>query len=354
MNKKRIVLRSVVLALVLLAMLMGGVVGSPVFGGNGEQGLERAKEAQERHTDRLMANPDVVGTAVGKSAAGRPAVLILTKVPGVARLPAELDGVPVVVKVTGEIVALPGPLRGKPPKPPKPPGHGGGGDKVDPTSRFDRPVPIGVSTGHPDITAGTIGARVKDEEGDVYALSNNHVYANENNASIGDNVLQPGPYDGGIDPDDAIGTLFDFEPIKFDGSANTIDAAIALSSGDMLTNTTPSDGYGTPKSATAEAVLGQRVQKYGRTTSLTKGKITQINATVKVGYSSGTAVFVDQIIVESKKPVIKGGDSGSLLVTDAGRNPVGLLFAGNANGKLAVANDIDEVLTAFGVTIDGE
>jgi hypothetical protein len=68
---------------------------------------------------------------------------------------------------------------------------------IDPTGRFDRPVPIGVSTGHPDITAGTIGARVKDSDGNIYALTNNHVYADENRASIGDKVLQPGAFDGG-------------------------------------------------------------------------------------------------------------------------------------------------------------
>jgi len=60
-----------------------------------------------------------------------------------------------------------------------------------------RPAPIGVSTGHPRVTAGTIGCRVKDSSGRVYALSNNHVYAWENKASAGDNVLQPGAYDGG-------------------------------------------------------------------------------------------------------------------------------------------------------------
>ncbi len=97
----------------------------------------------------------------------------------------------------------------------------------------ERPVPIGVSTGHPDITAGTIGCRVTRVADDnttllYYALSNNHVYANLNKATIGDNVLQPGSIDGGVDPDDAIGTLAAFEPIKFGPRySNTIDAPMA-------------------------------------------------------------------------------------------------------------------------------
>jgi hypothetical protein len=96
------------------------------------------------------------------------------------------------------------------------------------------------------------------------------------------------------------------------------------------------------------------VQKYGRTTALTKGTVVGINATVDVGYSSGTARFVNQIVVYSSKPFIKPGDSGSLLVTYPAVNPVGLLFAGNASGQYAIANQINDVLGNFGVTIDGQ
>ena len=117
---------------------------------------------------------------------------------------------------------------------------------------------------------------------------------------------------------------------------------------------TPPDGYGMPRSVPVSAVIGESVQKYGRTTGLTKGTITGIKFTVNIGYSSGTARFLDQIIVQGNKPVIKAGDSGSLLVTDPDRDPVGLLFAGNRSGKLAVANRIDLVLEAFMVDIDGE
>ena len=215
-----------------------------------------------------------------------------------------------------------------------------------------RPAPIGVSTGHPNITAGTIGCRVTDGT-NVYALSNNHVYADENRASIGDNVLQPGPYDGGEDPRDAIGTLADFEPINFQRRAsNTIDAAIALTSTLMVGNATPSGGYGTPSSTTVSASIDLGVQKYGRTTGHTSGVITAMNATVRVGYDSGTARFINQIIIESGG-FSAGGDSGSLIVTnDEDCNPVGLLFAGNST--VTIANPIDDVLSAFGVSVDGK
>ena len=317
--------------------------------------LEAVMAVQERHTARLMALEGVVGTATGLGADAAPVVVVLARRPGVKGIPGSLDGVPVAVRVTGEVYALKG-------KPPGTPGGGGGGGKdkesVDPTARFDRPVPMGVSTGHPLITAGTIGARVTDGT-NVYALSNNHVYAAGNAASVGDNVLQPGAVDGGVSPDDAIGTLFDYEAITFGGPPNTIDAAIALSSTEDLGNATPSDGYGVPKVAIVEPEFGLKVKKYGRTTSLTKGSVALVNASVLVDYGeAGTALFEGQIAIQPST-FSQGGDSGSLVVVDGkgrdkakDRKPVGLLFAGSS--LYTFANPIAPVLDRFGVTVDGE
>ncbi|MGD2174538.1 MAG: CARDB domain-containing protein, partial [Candidatus Brocadiaceae bacterium] len=290
--------------------------------------LDRIAEAHERHTAALMGVRGVVGTAVAEKG-----VMVMVENEGAAdRVPEKVDDVPVVVNVTGEILAL-----------------------VDATARFTRPVPTGVSTGNEgQCSAGTIACRVTDGS-DVYALSNNHVYALENDAPIGSEVLQPGLYDTSCtyDAGNVIGTLHDFEPIKFRGNArNKIDAAIALTSKANLGTSTPSDGYGRPSATIAAASLGQAVQKYGRTTNLTTGQVTGISANVRVTYDSGTAFFSDQIIVESSDVVIQPGDSGSLLVTDPGANPVGLMFAGNSDGTLAVANRIDLVLDAFNVTVD--
>lgn len=311
--------------------------------------VQAVMAVQNRHTPNLMAIEEVIGTATGLTEDGRPAILVFTRgmVAG-GVIPEGLEGVPVVVRITGKFSAMPGQPAGKSP---------GSSGTINPKSRFDRPVPIGVSTGNQgECSAGTIGARVKDAYGNVYALSNNHVYALENNAPVGSDILQPGRYDTNCiyDSKNSIGSLFAYEPIIFDGSNNVIDAAIAVSSTGLLGNSTPSNGYGTPSSSIKEASVNLTVQKYGRTTSLTKGVINAINGTVKITYSSGTAIFVDQIIVYSLKPFIKAGDSGSLLVTnDSYRNPVGLLFAGSLDGKWAIANPIDKILTRFGVSING-
>nr|NIR23519.1 hypothetical protein [Gammaproteobacteria bacterium]NIS06517.1 hypothetical protein [Gammaproteobacteria bacterium]NIV47387.1 hypothetical protein [Gammaproteobacteria bacterium]NIW02303.1 hypothetical protein [Gammaproteobacteria bacterium]NIW55328.1 hypothetical protein [Gammaproteobacteria bacterium] len=210
--------------------------------------IEHAIGIQNIHTPDLMAMEGVVGTGVGIEGDGAPVIKVFTESRSVAGVPRFLDGVPVVIQAIGKVYALhhqPGHAGG--------PGGNPGGDESAPSGcattieRCDRPVPIGVSTGHPDITAGTIGARVTDGS-NVWALSNNHVYADENLATAGDPVLQPGAYDDGVAPIDTIGTLSDFEPIVFSTFANNVmDAAIASVSTGDLSNATLSDGYGTPR-----------------------------------------------------------------------------------------------------------
>ncbi|MHC4337643.1 MAG: Nal1-like putative serine protease, partial [Planctomycetota bacterium] len=324
--------------------------------GGKDAAFERVKEVQAKHTTRLMKIKGVVGTAIGLDQNDRPEVKVLLEKPGVAGIPKKLDDVTVQAVVTGKFYALaPGGKPGKPDKPPKP-GKPGNGNKINPKKRFAQPVPIGVSTGNEgECSSGTIGCRVKDTGGNVYALSNNHVYALENNAPIGSRVLQPGRYDAkprcAVKSGDVIGTLADYEPIDFAGGNNTVDAAIALTSTADVNNATPSNGYGKPKSVPVAAIVGQAVQKYGRTTGLTKGNIYLVNATVDVGYDSGIARFVNQIII-TPGSFSGSGDSGSLVVTDPDRSPIGLLFAGSSTHT--VANPIGPVLTRFGVTIDGE
>ena len=310
------------------------------------QEIHAVLAVHKRHSAALLRLPGVVGTAVGLLPNGKPGLKVLLASPEVRGLPSALEGIPVVAQVTGMLVAF-----------------------SDPTKR-QRPAPMGFSVGHPAITAGSIGARVADGSGNVYVLSNNHVLANSNDASIGDAALQPGPYDGGTAPADQIGTLAAFNTIDFSGGDNTIDAAIARSTTSDLGNATPTDdGYGAP-SATIfgdangdhvfddeAALLGLNVQKYGRTTKLTHGQITGINATVTVcyevffGFCIKAARFVDQLVIEPGT-FSGGGDSGSLIVTDNDqKNPVALLFAGSSTQT--IANRIDLVLNQFGVTVDG-
>ena len=381
-QKMRKVLRS--LSFLITVILLAWVAASPIYAQPAfdPPGLDVAIAAQERHTDDLLEIQGVVGTAVGLGANGQAVVKIYTEGEGVAGLPRSLDGVPVRVQVTGRIFALDKPVNGQ---------HGdhGNGDDEQPVD----PTAIGVSSGTERLitvgndtfcTTGTLGARVTDGP-NVFALSNAHVYALEGSVPVGnvqvgvngDIILHPGRVDMIVvacgsqqEIDDAvIGNLEDFVDLKFpasdcdpsnlpDPDCNTIDAAIASTTTALVDNATPADGYGTPKSATVSATINQKVKKYGRSTSQTKGRVTGINATVDIGYDSGDARFVNQIIIEPGS-FSAGGDSGALIVVDGkgknkadDRKPVGLLFAGNP--FITIANPIDPVLTAFGVAIDGE
>jgi hypothetical protein len=79
-----------------------------------------------------------------------------------------------------------------------------------------------------------------------------------------------------------------------------------------------------------------------------------INASVNVGYSTGTAGFVGQVVV-TPGSFSAGGDSGSLIVAKSGgdaRKPVALLFAGGSNAT--IGSPIDPILQHFDVVVDGD
>ncbi len=205
-----------------------------------------------------------------------------------------------------------------------------------------RPAPPGVSIGHYKITAGTLGCIVKDARtGQPMILSNNHVLANSNAGKKGDAVIQPGAADGGKIKTDKIGELERWVQIKFKSAPNAVDCALAraLNAKDVKPEIL---GNGAPK-GTAAARLGLVVQKTGRTTEFTMGKVRDVSATVKIPYPGGVAVFVNQILTSAMS---QGGDSGSL-VTDQKNRAVGLLFEGSE--VVTICNPIPAVLKALDV-----
>jgi len=232
-----------------------------------------------------------------------------------------------------------------------------------------RPAPGGVSIGHKDITAGTLGCLVR-QDGQTFILSNNHVLADSNAGRFGDPILQPGPADGGVLADQ-IATLEAFIPIHFEGdsslcpitqtvestlnwilelmgsshrfrtyqdTSNLVDAAIARPT-DSVEKTILDIGEPT---GIIQGALGMKVKKSGRTTELTHGVVQQINATVRVGYGGNrTALFTDQLITDTRSA---GGDSGSTVLNE-NNFLVGLLFAGS--DTISVVSTIQNVMAAL-------
>lgn len=235
--------------------------------------------------------------------------------------------------------------------------------------RQARPVKMGTTGGNVKDFAngfccsGTLGAVVKDANGKLYVLSNNHVIGKSNAALIGDAISQPGNIDAFCSPlvTDTVANLSKFAKINFGPSTNNkVDAAIgAIVSGKVVTSGAILDiGIpGQPKVAT----VGMHVKKSGRTTGMRRGIITALNVTSSIQYPNScgssnhkVARFINQIAISDASggtapPFIAGGDSGSLLVQDVASCPatIGLLFAGDQAGN-AIANRIQDVLPALG------
>jgi hypothetical protein len=214
----------------------------------------------------------------------------------------------------------------------------------------NRPLLAGGSVGHPNITAGTLGCFVTASGNDRLVLSNNHVLADENRAAVGDSILQPGSRDGGQFPQDRVATLSNFVPLS-DTQKNQVDAAVALldegvqDAGNTLT------GLGLLQGMRSNPIEGgETVLKIGRTTGLTRGRVSAFDVDdVWVGYDMGVIGFDGQIEIEPEgdSPFSLGGDSGSLIVDEDFR-AVALLFAGN-DVDVTFANPIEEVVQALGV-----
>lgn len=211
-----------------------------------------------------------------------------------------------------------------------------------------RPGIGGSSVGHYKITAGTIATCVKDAlptmgvTNRYYILSNNHVLANSNSAVAGDAILQPGPIDGGTLPADIIARLARFVPINFTpGTNNLVDCAIAEGDFELLNREIYWIGYCNQMGI---ATINQPIQKSGRTTGHTTGRVTAINATVNVNYgSAGVAKFTNQIVTTAMS---SPGDSGSL-VLNMNNQAIGLLFAGSSS--VTIVNPIAPVMSSLGI-----
>lgn len=219
--------------------------------------------------------------------------------------------------------------------------------------RRHRPTIAGTSVGHFHVTAGTLGY-FAERKGRLGFISNNHVLANSNDAAVGDVILQPGALDGGERPGDEIGFLEHFVPIR--RTPNFVDCAFAAFHGDDLPGAIRLPDIGKVKGINDDLTEKMRVRKYGRTTGLTRGRVTAFeldNVTVDFEAPLRIVRFDGQIEIEGadEGPFSKSGDSGSLIV-DGRRRAVGLLFAGGTtgggNGKgLTYACPIQTVLDAL-------
>lgn len=333
------------------------------------QTLELSK-VQEESEQELLAKQNVTGVALGNKVTeeedtGEPAIVVLVEsklskdlLPKADLVPATIKGVATDVVEVGEIFA--GKPRTRLVEPPARErftlAHGDGLEleEEEALEEFEEAAPLilrqrrrpamgGFSVGHYRVTAGTIATCCYDMSPfpgiprRYYILSNNHVLANSNAANVGDPILQPGRVDGGQMPADVIGRLSRWITIRWktptETPRNYVDAAIAEGSFSELDREIFWVGY--VKGINPSPRVGDIVEKTGRTTNFTTGRIQALNATVNVNYGGGrVATFSRQIVTTNMSAP---GDSGSL-VCDTTENAVGLLFAGSS--QVTIMNNI--------------
>ena len=190
--------------------------------------VEKAIQTKNNKTQEFMAKRNVVGVGVGfknklGENTGDPSVVVLVqqKKPVAAltdddMIPSEVDGTKTDVVEIGVLRA----------------------QGINPKAEFRPIIQPGISLAHYMVGAGTFGAVVRDNAtGDKFILSNNHVLANSNGASVGDSILQPGSLDGGMIPSDVVANLYDFRRLAYIEEATTED-----DSGNDSDTTTPDTG----------------------------------------------------------------------------------------------------------------
>ena len=262
---------------------------------------------KEKYEDYLLKIEGVTGIGVN----GSIRIYVEKLTPQLARmLPRELDGIPVKIIETGKIIPMSVAVA-----------HAIYADR---TKRY-RPAPGGVSVGHPQVSAGTLTGRAIDRrDGRVVGLSNNHVIALDwgtlHVGKKGDATLQPGPFDGGRDPEDKIGELKRWIPVRVD-EPNEVDAAIFDS--EELADYVQDIGK---PAESVEPYEGMKVVKSGRTSGVTYGTITDVSATIRVD-GWGVCIFKNQIAVEPA--ILSPGDSGSWVGEVDSWRTVGVGFAGS-------------------------
>ncbi|MBI5022255.1 MAG: hypothetical protein HZB59_12530 [Ignavibacteriales bacterium] len=313
--------------------------------------VKEVMAVQNKHTANLMADKNIIGTATGLTEDGRLAVLVFLKegasnpkgIKSISSVPKSLDGVPVVVEVTGEIKAM-----------------------AAHTAKQTPPIQLGTSGGwRYDLAngyccGGTLGSLIQ-KNGTQYVLSNYHVLwadivsgGNGRVAVAGDPVIQPGLIDVSCNAANAqnVATL--------SGSGSLPGANVDAGYAQVITGMVRTDGaileIGTISATTVAASVGQLVKKSGRTTGLTRSSVSGLNATISVAYDNEcaggaafTKTFTGQIVIKNKaSKFLAGGDSGSLMVQDLATNPkaIGLLYAGSTS--TAIANPINSVLSWAG------
>jgi hypothetical protein len=234
------------------------------------------------------------------------------------------------------------------------------------------PIKLGTSGGNVNDSStqgnlisccgGTLGSLVQ-RNGIYYILSNNHVLARSDSASIGDPIIQPGLIDTKClnEGNTVVGNLSQY--VNLEAAGTNADAALAqIVSGTvdtggniLLLGATATGGTADPgpphTGSGITASIGEGVAKSGRSSSLTCSNVDAVDVQTSVSYQKGcntgatfTVTYTNQVSVAGGT-FSAAGDSGSLIVDENTADPVALLYGGSDTDT--VGNPVADVLTAL-------
>ena len=322
----KIIVRVFIALLVLVGLLLFSS-GSPLAGGNPDQG-ESLAQARKVLEQQLISVPGFAGIAHSEEAGE--IIVFLENEGAKGIVPDRFEGFPVRMEVTGRFQALPAQVA-EPIAPSQ--ANQVSADRTGTVRPLIGGISVSALAGELYIYAGTLGMVTYDNK----ILSNAHVIAMDpdDNAflELGTTIIQPGTLDGGTSANQ-VGELESYIPITFHVAQvgkpvhNYADAAIAALDPEVegLSGWQFDEDGDYQVSGTTTVSEGDTVRKSGRTTGVTENTVDVDNASVWVEYGwHKYAYFVDQIAVF--QPFSDSGDSGS--VVDKGGEFVGLVFAGN-------------------------
>jgi len=266
-------------------------------------------------------------------------------------LPEEVDGVPIRAHKMGAITV-------------KPETAGAATNRANFFERNNRICCGSSCAPTSENCSGTFGAIVKKKDlGQLYLLSNNHVFAGCNHVPLDQPILSPSSNDGRADmrAPSEIGRHFEIHELR-SGNPNFVnpcEAVLALARAtdqNVITSWQgdPNNGYDTP-TRVQSPISRMAVKKVGRTTGLTHGVVqARITTPAALTYSSkhfkSVVWFTNIWTVRARMGEVfaLAGDSGSLVVTDDAGHAVGILFAANRPGDYGWIIPMPYVATTFG------
>jgi hypothetical protein len=248
----------------------------------------------------------------------------------------------------------------------------GGFKPRSPDDKRYRPFRGGVATINVRSSGtGTLGIVLRrvGSSSKLYALTNNHVGANEDvkgmlppAAKKGDAWIQPGAHGNGKVPQDLIAKLYKWNRLKpsAPNAVNHYDVAVGEIVPASIQDAKPYEILNIGKVEGMDDIrLNDKVMKRGRTTRKTIGRVIAVMQSVQVEYNGYPCDFEGQVAIVGdppSKPFSLAGDSGSLVVSkekNSSNNAYearALLFAGGQSSEgidITIASPIKKVAKDF-------